>query len=133
MSDINLCARARVSALCLGLSALQMLSGCTFYNSIFHRSHDNGCSEKPFQGNSENLPGIVVPEGLSAPDTRNVVKVPVLTEPERVRARSEPCLAQPPNYGTGTFISTPVRSHAPMGQSAPAPAPVPVPPSSKPD
>jgi hypothetical protein len=118
-------ARARLSALCLGLSALPFLSGCTLYNSMFHHSHDNGCSDKPFQGNSESLPGIVVPEGLSAPDTRTVVKVPALNEPERVRAKSEPCLAQPPNYGSGTFISTPVRSHAPMGESAPAPVPVP--------
>jgi len=130
VSATSLSARARLSALCMGLSALPLLSGCALYNSLFHRSHDTGCSEKPFQANTENLPGIVVPEGLSAPDTRNVVKVPVLNEPERVRAKSEPCLAQPPNYGTGTFISTPVRSHAPMGESAPAP--VPVPPSPKP-
>jgi hypothetical protein len=131
VSATNASARAKLSVLCLGLGALPFLSGCALYNSMFHHSHDNGCSEKPFQGNSENRPGITVPEGLSQPDSRNVVKVPVLNEPERVRAKSEPCLAQPPNYGTGTFISTPVRSHAPMGESAPAP--IPVPPATKPD
>jgi hypothetical protein len=127
----TLSARAGLPALCLCLGALPLLSACSLYNSVFHRSHDTGCSEKPFAGNTENLPGIVVPEGLSAPDTRNVVKVPALNEPERARAKSERCLAQPPSYGTGTSISVPVRSRAPMGE--PAPAPVPAPPTSKPD
>jgi hypothetical protein len=97
---------------------------------MFHHSHDTGCSEKPFQGNSEQVPGIVVPEGLSPPDTRNVVKVPALDEPERVRAKNEPCIDQPPSYATGSSISMPVRSRGSMG--APAASPVPVPPSSPP-
>jgi hypothetical protein len=123
-------ARAALPALCLCLGALPLLSACSLYHSLFHRSHDRGCSEKPFSANTENLPGLLVPEGLSPPDTRNAIKVPTLTEPERLRAKIEPCLAQPPSYGSGTSISVPVRSRAPMGE--PAPAPVPVPPSSNP-
>ena len=101
------------------------LSGCT----LFHRGHNRagGCTQRPFAGNTDGLPPLVVPSGLSAPDTRNAVKIPELKEPERVRAKNEPCLAQPPSYGTGTSISVPVRSGAPMGAPAPAPVPEPVP------
>jgi hypothetical protein len=120
-------ARAALSALCLCCCAIPMLSGCSLYGALFHRSHDNGCSEKPFRGSTENLPGLVVPEGLSSPDVRNEVKIPALNEPERVRAKNEPCLAQPPSYGTGTFIAVPVRSGTPMGAPAPAPLPAPAP------
>jgi hypothetical protein len=119
-------ARAAVCALCLSCCALPLLSGCSVYNSLFHRSHDHGCSEKPFSGNTESVPGLVVPEGLSPPDTRNGIKIPTLNEPERVRAKNEPCLAQPPSYATGTSIAVPVRSGAPMGAPAPAPIPAPV-------
>jgi hypothetical protein len=112
----------RVLYLCA--CALPLLDGCTLYNRVFHRSHDNGCREKPFQGDTTNLPGLSVPEGLTPPDARNQVKIPSLNASERVRAKSEPCLAQPPSYGSGGSIALPVRSGTPMG--APAPAPVPV-------
>jgi hypothetical protein len=119
--------RAALPALCLCCCAMPLLAGCSVYNRLFHRSHDVGCSEKPFEANTENLPGLVVPEGLSPPDTRNEIKIPPLNEPERVRAKSEPCLAQPPSYGTGTSIAVPVRSGTPMGAPAPAPEPMPAP------
>jgi hypothetical protein len=107
---------------------LPLLSACSFYNRLFHRSHDHGCSEKPFQGNSVELPGLTVPEGMTPPDKRNQVKIPTLTEPGRVRAKSEPCLSQPPSYKTGQSIALPTRSGLPVG--APAPEPVPVSPVS---
>jgi len=116
--------RGSLSLACLGVCALTQLTGCSVYNGVFHRSRDHGCSEKPFAGNITNLPGLTVPEGLSPPEARNQVKIPVLNEPERARARSEPCLAQPPSYASGSSIAIPVRSGAPMG--APAPTPVPV-------
>ena len=119
---------AALPALCLCCCALPLLlSGCSMYNRLFHRSHDIGCSEKPFQGNTENLPGLAVPEGMTPPDSRNQVRIPSLNEPERVRAKTEPCLAQPPSYKSGTFIAIPVHTGTPMG--APAPAPVPIEPT----
>jgi hypothetical protein len=119
--------RAALPALIVMCCLLPLQSGCSVYNTMFHRSHDHGCSEKPFRGNTESVSGLVVPEGLSPPDTRNEIKIPTLSEPERMRAKNEPCLAQPPSYGTGTSISVPVRSGAPMGAPAPAPVPEPVP------
>ncbi|HEY3809519.1 MAG TPA: hypothetical protein VGL50_06235 [Steroidobacteraceae bacterium] len=104
-----------------------LLSGCSVWNSLFHRSHDNRCTEKPFQGNTETLAGLRVPEGLSPPEQRNQVKIPKLNEPERVRSKNEPCLSQPPSYASGSSIALPTRSRAPIG--APAAAPVPVSPT----
>ena len=120
--------RAALCALCLCCCAAPLLTGCMLYNKTFHRSHDHGCTEKPFEGNTDNLSGLVAPPGLSQPETRNEIKIPTLTEPERVRAKTEPCLAQPPSYSTGSSISVPVRSGTRMGAPAPAPAPVPAPP-----
>jgi hypothetical protein len=117
---------AALPALCL-CCVLPLLSGCSVYNSWFHRSRDHGCREKPFEGNNESLPGLQVPEGMTPPDPRNQIKIPKLTEPERRRAKTEPCLAQPPSYASGSSIALPTRSGTPMG--APAPAPVPVAPT----
>lgn len=114
---------AALPALCL-CCVPPLLSGCSIYNSVFHRSHDHGCSEKPFQGNTENLPGLQVPEGMTPPDPRNQIKIPTLNEPERVRAKAEPCLAQPPSYSSGSSIALPTRTGTPMGTPAPAPVPV---------
>ena len=116
---------AALSALSLG--ACLLLSGCSVWNSVFHKSRDHGCSDKPFRGNTESLAGLHVPEGMTPPDPRNQIRIPTLTEPERVRAKSEPCLAQPPSYGSGSSIALPTRTGVPMG--APAPTPVPVAPT----
>ncbi|HEY6452906.1 MAG TPA: hypothetical protein VIX87_09945 [Steroidobacteraceae bacterium] len=117
--------RAALPALTLCCGVLSQLSGCTLYNSIFHRAHDHGCSEKPFSSNTQNLPGLAVPPGMTPPDTRNQVKIPTLDEPERARARNEPCLDQPPSYATGTSIAVPARARPPMGQAPLPPAPAP--------
>ena len=127
MTAAKLRIRAALRALCLCCCAVPLLTGCTLYNKMFHRSHDHGCTEKPFEGNTDNLSGLVAPPGLSQPDKRNEIKIPGLNEPERVRAKSEPCLAQPPSYSTGSSISVPVRSGTPMGAPAPLPAPPVVP------
>jgi hypothetical protein len=116
--------RGYLLPLCLCCCVLPLLSACSFYNRLFHRSHDHGCSEKPFQGNSVELPGLTVPEGMTPPDKRNQVKIPTLTETGRVRGKTEPCLSQPPSYKTGQSIALPTRSGLPVG--APAPEPVPV-------
>jgi hypothetical protein len=116
--------RGYLLPLCLCCCALPLLSACSFYNRLFHRSHDHGCSEKPFQGNSVEMPGLTVPEGMTPPDKRNQVKIPTLTEAGHTRLKTEPCLSQPPSYKTGQSIALPTRSGLPVG--APAPAPVPV-------
>jgi hypothetical protein len=114
---------AALPALCLCCCALPLLAGCSLYNSLFHHSHDHGCTERPFQGNTETLPGLTVPQDMTPPDPRNQVKIPSLNEPERVRLKTEPCLAQPPSYASGSSIALPTRSGTPMGQPAPAPLP----------
>jgi hypothetical protein len=116
---------AAPALLCISLPWL--LSGCSVWNNLFHRSHDNRCTEKPFQGNTENLAGLRVPEGMAAPEQRNQVKIPALNEPDHPRARTEPCLTQPPSYSSGAAIAQPTRTGVPMG--APAPTPVPASPT----
>lgn len=124
--------RVRVAALLLLCCSVPwLLSGCAVWNKVFHRSHDNRCTEKPFAGNSSNLPGLRVPEGMTAPEQRNQIKIPTLNEPERPRAKTEPCLSQPPSYSSGSAITLPTRTGVPMGAPAPKPVPVsPVAPSS---
>jgi hypothetical protein len=124
---------------------LSMLSGCALWNRVFHhnRPKDAGCVEKPFSQNTEIRPPLKAPDGLSSPDTRNAIKVPELTSPERMRAHNEPCLSRPPSYFTKPLDivtpAPPVRRHwwqfwrkkatapVPTTVSQPAPAPVPVP------
>ena len=45
-----------------------------------------------------NGPGLVVPQGLDAPDTRGAVHIPDLKEPEQPRSAKDPCLSSPPDY-----------------------------------
>jgi hypothetical protein len=113
--------RAGIGALILCSSIVPLLSGCSLWNRMFHRHNkDAGCTEKPFALNTDNRPPLKIPEGLSAPDTGNAIKVPDLTAPERVRAKNEPCLSRPPNYFNGGAAPAP-------GTPAPAPsAPAPV-------
>jgi hypothetical protein len=128
---------------------LSMLSGCALWDRVFHRDRpkDAGCVEKPFSQNTEVRPPLKVPDGLSSPDTRNAIKVPELTGPERMRARNEPCLSRPPSYFTKPLdiavtgppvrqhwwqfwrkkATAPVRVPASVSQPAPTPAPTPVP------
>jgi uncharacterized lipoprotein len=58
------------------------------------------CNDMTTYAASEDLPALKVPLGLEAPDTRSALKIPPLTEPERVRAESEGCLESPPSYST---------------------------------
>jgi hypothetical protein len=93
--------RAAPGALLVCAVTMPLLSGCTLYNRVFHHNGGKvfvGCSEHPFAGHTDSRPPLQVPEGLSAPDTRNAVKIPALNTPERQRAKTEPCLAQPPNF-----------------------------------
>jgi hypothetical protein len=91
--------RARIGALLLCCAVLPALSGCSIWNRVFHRYTGVGCNDKPFKLNTDNRPVLKVPEGMSAPDTRNAIRIPDLSDhPERARTKTEPCLAEPPNY-----------------------------------
>jgi hypothetical protein len=90
--------RAKLGALMVCCAILPLLSACSLYNRVFHGRSDAGCTEKPFALNTDVRPPLKVPEGMSAPDTRNAVKVPELAVPQRTRAKSEPCLSRPPSY-----------------------------------
>jgi hypothetical protein len=125
------CPRARLGALLLCAGTLPLLTGCTLYNRVFHHNGGKvfvGCNERPFAGNTDSRPPLKVPEGLSAPDTRNAVKIPELNTPERQRAKIEPCLAQPPNFFAQPLpLLQPTKGKAkakpPAAPTPPAPAP----------
>jgi hypothetical protein len=88
-----------MGALLLCAVTLPLLSGCALYNRMFHRGANNfSCHERPFIANAESRPALKVPEGMSAPDTRNAIKIPALAAAEPERSKNEPCLAQPPKF-----------------------------------
>ena len=120
MTTPGLRARAVFSALLVCGVALPLLSGCTLWNRMFHRGGSNpeACTEKPFKGNTESLPPLKVPEGLSAPDTRNAVKIPDLGPQARVIPKLQPCLALPPSF----FSKTPAPGNRKPEVGKPAPA-----------
>jgi hypothetical protein len=106
---------------------LPLLDGCALYNRVFHRSANNfSCHERPFIANAESRPPLKVPEGMSAPDTRNAIKIPELATAEAGHSKNEPCLAQPPKFYAKAAPATakPAAPAAPAGATAP-PAAVP--------
>jgi hypothetical protein len=109
--------RVAPGALLICVALLPLLTGCALYNRMFHRSPKNPatCHEKPFAGNAESRPALKVPEGLSAPDTRNAVKIPELASADRERPKTEPCLALPPPF----YAKAPPAAAKPV---APAPS-----------
>jgi len=119
MSDL----RAARGALLICAVTLPLVSGCALYNRVFHRGakESASCHERPFRGNTDTHPPLKVPEGLSAPDTRNAVKVPELNGSGHERSSNEPCLALPPKFSVKPPAPA-VKSAAPAS-SAPAPAP----------
>jgi uncharacterized lipoprotein len=73
--------------------ATSLLAGC--------KSGKVSCRQtnKDYVGAKE-MPPLKAPPGLEAPDTRNALKVPDLSTPERVRGRDEACLDMPPPFST---------------------------------
>jgi hypothetical protein len=126
--------RAALGALLLCAVTLPLLCGCTLFNRVFHRGGKNSvaCHERPFAGNADSRPPLKVPEGLSAPDTRSAVKIPELSAADRGRAKTEPCLAQPPNFFAKPIPLKPAKEKsvkpAPITPAAPANAAPPSPP-----
>lgn len=88
-----------VQRLGAALGALWLIAagGCaSFHHSKTKKPH---CPEPAISSDVKNMPPLRVPTGLDAPDTRNAIKVPTLTEPEVARLDSEPCLSSPPSFG----------------------------------
>jgi len=120
--------RAGFGALLSCALLLPLLPGCTLYNRVFHRHRDPAtCRERPFIGNTESRPPLTVPEGMSAPDTRNAIKIPHLPAAPADSSKTEPCLAQPPPFYAKPAAAKP-GSPAPPTVPANSPA-LPLPPA----
>jgi hypothetical protein len=127
--------RAVFGALLVCAVMLPLLSGCTLWQRVFHRGGNKnfvGCTERPFAGNADSRAKLKVPEGMSAPDTRNAVNIPALNSADPHTGKTEPCLAQPPN-----FFAQPLpleqsskekkKARKQANQAPPTPAPAPTP------
>lgn len=73
--------------------ALAALPGCKSRMESCHQTN------KDYAG-AQELPPLKAPPGLETPNTRNALKVPPLSTPERVRGKNEPCLDIPPPFAT---------------------------------
>jgi opacity protein-like surface antigen len=85
-----------VSALVCVLGLLSG-SGCAL---LHHgKAKTPHCPEPAVSEDVKNMPPLRAPAGLDAPDTRNAVKIPPLTEPLVARSPDAPCLSAPPSFG----------------------------------
>jgi uncharacterized lipoprotein len=69
------------------------LAGCGAFKPTFEN-----CDETPAYAGAKELSPLKVPEGVDAPDTRNALKIPTVTVPERPLAGR--CIDAPPSYGS---------------------------------
>ena len=74
-------------------------SGCASFRHKKDKPNLPHCPEPAIGPDIKNMPPLRVPPGLDAPDTRNAIKVPPLTEPAVARAASDGCLSAPPSFG----------------------------------
>jgi hypothetical protein len=81
--------------LCLAAAALQ---GCAWIPWVHRSNSVQKCREPALPPQVNSIPLLKAPEGLDPPDTRNAVKVPELTTPDRPRSPKDPCLSLPPSY-----------------------------------
>ena len=86
--------RAYRIGFCLMTAALLTSSGCSW----MHRNRVSSCRELTVVDQANTAAPLRVPPGLDAPDTRNAIKVPELSEPEKPRRPTDPCLSRPPTY-----------------------------------
>jgi len=68
--------------------------------SMMRRMTGAGKCREPEVPAAANRAPLKVPAGLDAPDTRNAVRVPELGAAEAPRGKTDPCLSQPPSYGS---------------------------------
>jgi uncharacterized lipoprotein len=81
--------------LCVVVAGACLVSSCSWTRRFSGR-----CREPAVPASTQNLPPLRASAGLDAPDTRNAVKVPPLGETAKPRTKSDPCLSQPPSYGS---------------------------------
>jgi uncharacterized lipoprotein len=75
------------------LAAVLMLAGCGVLPD-----RETGCEKpEPYQS-ADEAPPLKVPAGADLPDTRNALKIPEVSAPERPPERGR-CLDFPPAYG----------------------------------
>ena len=92
----------------LSVLAATALSGC-FKSRLTSCNQD----DKDYAG-AQEMPPLQAPPGLEKPNTRNALKVPPLSTPERVRGKGEPCLDIPPPFSTkATAPAAPLPADAP--------------------
>lgn len=75
----------------LVLPALVMLTGCGLISPEYDR-----CDKPPPYAGSQEAPPLVTPEGVDAPDTRNALKIPEPSAPEK--PRDGRCVDIPPSF-----------------------------------
>ena len=90
--------RQSVGAVACAL-VLLAASGCASLHHKKSKSNQPHCPEPALTADIKNMPPLRVPPGLDAPDTRNAIKVPALTEPQVARVATDPCLSSPPSFG----------------------------------
>ena len=77
------------------LLASSLMSSCSWISR-----HGDKCREPVVPADVQNNAPLKAAAELDAPDTRNAIKVPELTEPEKPRDASVKCLSLPPSYGS---------------------------------
>ena len=66
-------------------------------------------TNKDYSG-AQELPPLKATPGLEPPNTRNALKVPPISSPERIRGKNEPCLDTPPPFSTPKAAEPPKAS-----------------------
>lgn len=89
MSGMKIASGFVCLALLLGVSGCHML-----HNKLSYKS----CNEPQIYAGERSVAPLKVPPGMDAPDTTNALRLPSLNEPAPPRARTAPCLDEPPSF-----------------------------------
>jgi hypothetical protein len=117
---------SRSYGLVVAVAAALALTGCAGLRG--GNCHDT----QPYQL-AKSVPSLQVPEGLSAPQSRNSLKIPDVDATARPRGPGDPCLDEPPSFYPGRPKPGAAPAAPPAGDRAAAPAgPVPSAPPSQP-
>ena len=82
----------KVSRVALLALIVLTLASCKLF------THRASCDKPGGYESAQNLPGLKVPAGMDAPDTRASLPIPEIAEPEKPRQPGGPCLDAPPRY-----------------------------------
>gem|GEM_PF-6552911 len=100
-SFIQSAERVRLPALglrvALGLGVLLLLPACKSW-----RVED--CNKPQLYEQSQSVPALGIPAGLDPLNTRAVLQIPALREPEKPRSSRDACLEAPPKYANGNLL-----------------------------